>query len=233
MAGALGGSGGFAGEALRKFLAAREPRLAADRRQPPEEDRIMKTVELARDQIEARISRFADLKPLPIQTDPEIPLAAKDLVYCRKLLSVIGLEGGGTTPISANAPIRGAAGMTMTIGVCPPGTGPGLHAHQKTHETFTILQGRFEFRWNDEGEESVVLDRFDTISFPPKINRAFTNVGDEDGIIQVLITGGVHDMNDIEAAPVMGAKLREFGSAVFRKFEDTGVRFNAHKNAVE
>jgi quercetin dioxygenase-like cupin family protein len=193
----------------------------------------MKTREVSREEMESRVSRFSELKPLAIQTDPEIPLAAKDLVYCRKLLSVIGLESGGKTPISANAPIRGAAGMTMTIGVCPPGTGPGLHAHHKTHETFTILQGRFEFRWNDEGETSVVLDRFDTISFPPQVNRAFRNISDGDGIIQVLITGGVHDMNDIDGAPVMGEKLREFGPAVFKKFEDVGLTFTAHKNAAD
>ena len=38
-----------------------------------------------------RISRFKDLKPLPIQ-NPSIPEKARDVVYARKLLSVIGLE---------------------------------------------------------------------------------------------------------------------------------------------
>lgn len=193
----------------------------------------MKTIELSTADMERRTSRFAKLKPLAIQNDPEIPLAAKDIVYCRKLLSVVGLENATATPINEGAPIRGAAGMTMTLGVCPPGTGPGLHAHHKTYETFTILQGRFEFRWNDEGEQRVTLDRFDTISFPPKINRAFTNVGDEDGIIQVIITGGVHDMSDIDGAPAMAERLKEFGEVVYRKFEAAGLSFNAHRNATD
>jgi len=77
-----------------------------------------------------------------------VPLAAKDIVYARKLLSVIGVESGAT-PVSSNAPIVGAAGMAMTLAVCPPGQGPELHAHVKTYETFTVLRGRFEVRWNE------------------------------------------------------------------------------------
>jgi len=50
--------------------------------------------------------RVSLLKPLPAQ-DESIPLAARDVVDARKLLSVIGLEEA--TPINANAPSRGAA----------------------------------------------------------------------------------------------------------------------------
>jgi len=60
-----------------------------------------------------------------------VSLAAKDIVYSRKLLSFFGLEEG-VRPISSRAPIRGAAGMTMTLATCPPGQGPELHAHVKT-----------------------------------------------------------------------------------------------------
>ena len=74
--------------------------------------------------MEHRISRFKDLKPLPIQR-PDIPEKARDVVYARQLLSVIGLDGDERSPINAGAPITGAAGMTMTLAVCPPGQGPG------------------------------------------------------------------------------------------------------------
>ena len=114
--------------------------------------------------MERRISRFQDLEPLPIQQDAEIPLAAKDLIYSRKLLSVVGLESAAETPINVAAPIVGAAGMTMTLAVCPPGQGPSLHAHQQTYETFTVLEGRFEITWNDDGGERAILEQFDTIS---------------------------------------------------------------------
>src|SRR5688500_3090936 len=98
--------------------------------------------------MENRISRFKDLKPLPTQS-PDIPEKARDVVYARKLLSVIGLPE--TTPINSGAPIIGAAGMTMTLAVCPPGQGPGLHNHVQTYETFTVMKGRFEVTWNADG----------------------------------------------------------------------------------
>ena len=84
----------------------------------------MKTIRLSQADMERRISQFQDLEPLPIQQDAEIPLAAKDLIYSRKLLSVVGLESAAETPINVAAPIVGAAGMTMTLAVCPPGQGP-------------------------------------------------------------------------------------------------------------
>jgi quercetin dioxygenase-like cupin family protein len=37
--------------------------------------------------------------------------------------------------------------MTVTLAVCPPGTGPGLHTHHQTCETFTVLPGSFCFTW--------------------------------------------------------------------------------------
>src|SRR5687767_11094447 len=120
----------------------------------------MKTIQISLDEMQKRIARFRSLKPLPIQ-NPSIPEKARDVIYSRKLLSVIGLEQDAQTPINAEAPIRGAAGMTLTLAVCPPGQGPGLHSHRQTFETFTVLQGEFEVRWNDEGDESAVLRRFD------------------------------------------------------------------------
>ena len=101
----------------------------------------MKTLRISKREMAARISRFQDLKPL------------------------------AATPINAGAPIRGAAGMTMALAVCPPGQGPGLHAHRETYETFTVLKGEFEVRWNDDGGEREVLRPFDTISFPPGVCR--------------------------------------------------------------
>ena len=108
----------------------------------------MKTIQISQQDMERRIARFARLKPLPIQ-NASIPEKARDVVYSRKLLSVVGLET--STPINAGAPIIGAAGMTMTLAVCPPGQGPGLHSHRQTYETFTVMKGRFEVRWNDDG----------------------------------------------------------------------------------
>jgi quercetin dioxygenase-like cupin family protein len=172
-----------------------------------------------------RISRFKKLKPLPIQQS-EIPQKARDVIYSRKLLSVIGLEKA-KTPINAGAPIRGAAGMTMTLAVCPPGQGPGLHSHVQTYETFTVLKGRFEVTWGERGEERVVLERFDTISVPPGVCRAFRNVGRSEGILQVIITGGVHDMADIAFTRHAHDRIEAVGRGLSKKFEKAGFRFTS------
>ena len=185
----------------------------------------MKTISLSRSEMGKRIARFGKLKPLPIRQS-DIPLAARDVVYSRKLLSVIGLEDA-QTPINAGAPIRGAAGMTMTLAVCPPGQGPGLHAHRQTFETFTVLKGRFEVSWNDDGSASAVLELFDTVSFPPGVCRAFRNVGDAEGILQVIITGGVHDMTDIDFSEDAKRKIEAVGPGLSKQFEKAGFSFTA------
>lgn len=185
----------------------------------------MKTISISKKDMEKRVARFKDLKPLPIQQS-DVPLEARDVVYARKLLSVIGLDGA-QTPINAGAPIRGAAGMTMTLAVCPPGQGPGLHAHRQTYETFTVLKGRFEVSWNDDGSERAVLELFDTVSFPPGVCRAFRNIGADEGILQVLITGGVHDMTDIDFAEDAKRRIEAVGRGLSQEFERAGFSFTA------
>jgi quercetin dioxygenase-like cupin family protein len=186
----------------------------------------MKTIRISRQDMERRLARFRALKPLPVQNE-SIPEKARDVVYSRKLLSVIGLEEDAKTPINSGAPIRGAAGMTMTLAVCPPGQGPGLHSHRQTYETFTVLKGRFEVSWNDDGDERAVLEEFDTVSFPPGVCRAFRNVGEREGILQVIITGGVHDMNDIAFTEKAKREINAVRPGLAAEFEKAGFTFNA------
>jgi quercetin dioxygenase-like cupin family protein len=188
----------------------------------------MKTIRISAEQMAKRIARFEALKPLPIQNQ-SIPEKARDVVYARKLLSVIGLDE--TTPINAGAPIRGAAGMTMTLAVCPPGQGPGLHSHRETYETFTVLRGEFEVRWNDDGGEREVLRQFDTISFPPGVCRSFRNIGAEEGILQVIITGGVHDMNDIAFTENARREIEAVGRGLAAEFMKAGFTFDASETS--
>jgi len=117
----------------------------------------MKTIRISKQDIEQRISRYHALKPLPIQN--------------------------ASIPEKAQTPIRGAAGMTMTFAVCPPGHGARLHSHRQTY--------------GDDEAEQAIFEAFYTVLFPLGVCRAFRNVGDEERILQVIITGGVHDMNDI------------------------------------
>ena len=87
-----------------------------------------------------RIGRFDRLQPMSTAKDLGwVPQGAMDIVYARKLMPVI--LDDTKNPFGNVAPIFGAAGMTMTLAVCPPGQGPGLHAHRCTYETFTVLSG--------------------------------------------------------------------------------------------
>ena len=187
----------------------------------------MKTIRISNAEMQGRVARFDQLEALEAQKSARIPVEAADIVWSRKLLSVIGLEEGLDTPINSAAPIRGAGGITVTLAVCPPGTGPSLHAHRATYETFTVLQGRFELYWNDDGGQRVELSRFDTISVPPGVCRGFTNVSGEEGILQVIISGGIHDLNDIDFSPKAAARIEALGPGLVEEFEKTGLTFTA------
>ena len=54
----------------------------------------MKTISISKKDMESRISRFSALKPLPIQ-DASMPEKARDVVYARKLLSMMRAGFGG------------------------------------------------------------------------------------------------------------------------------------------
>ena len=187
----------------------------------------MKTINMTPEAMEARLARFKDLSPMASQRNPKIPQKAADMIWARKLMPVITYGEDVPSPFGSAAPISGAGGMSITVAACPPGTGPGLHAHHKTYETFTVLRGRFEVTWGDAGEHGVVLDQFDTISVPPGVCRAFTNVSDGEGVLQVIITGGVHDMEDIAFPPAVAEQLDRTGPGVLDEFKKTGLTFDA------
>lgn len=193
----------------------------------------MRTIEISREQMEDRIARYDHLEPLEAQKNTDIPVEAADIVWSRKLLSVVGLDAGLDTPINASAPIVGAGGITVTYAACPPGTGPSLHAHQQTFETFTVVKGSFEVYWNDDGSERAELGLFDAISVPPGVCRGFTNISDEEGILQVIISGGVHDLNDIDFAVKAGEQIEAIQPGLLKTFEATGLTFTASKDAPE
>ena len=190
----------------------------------------MQTIDISPSEMARRVARYAELDPLEVQKNTNLPQEAADIVWARKLLSVVGLEKDADTPINSAAPIKGAAGITITLAQCPPGTGPSLHAHQQTFETFTVMKGRFEVYWNDKGENRLELGLYDTISVPPGVCRGFTNISDEEGLLQVIISGGVHDMNDIDFATVCGEQIDAIRPGLKQEFEKTGLTFTAGKD---
>ena len=125
------------------------------------------------------------------------------------------------------APLMGAAEL---IGVSASSSRPTTLSSLRAQTMSAASWGRFVFFWNDTGENRLELDLYDTISVPPGVCRGFTNISDEEGLLQVIISGGVHDMNDIDFATVCGEKIDAIRPGLRRELEKTGLTFTAGKD---
>ena len=186
----------------------------------------MKTVQMTKEEVKQRTARFDKLQAMStLKDNPVVSEAARDIFLARKIMPIV-LEQTQNA-FGSVAAIYGAAGLTMNISVCPPGQGPGLHAHHKTFETFFVLQGKFEFSVNDDGAEKVVLKQWDTLSVPPGVCRGFRNIDSKDSTLMTVITGGVHDRNDISLPPAIGAAIDAHGPGVLDEVKKIGLTFDA------
>jgi quercetin dioxygenase-like cupin family protein len=184
----------------------------------------MRTRKLDGDEMAGRTFRFAERVPRPMMQAEGVPGEAVSLLTADKIYTVIShrSEPGPW----GRAAIPGPEGFAMLMAECPPGQGPDLHAHHETEEIFTCLRGRFEVAWGDEGEHRLQLEPYDTVSVPPGVCRAFRNVADERGLLQVLITGGENDLNDISFPRQVERKLRAMGPGVVDALRGLGFRFD-------
>jgi hypothetical protein len=57
--------------------------------------------------------------------------------------------------------------------------------------------------------------------------RAFRNVGTEEGILQVLITGGMHDMTDIDFSERAKQRIEAVRPGLAAEFEKPGFTLTA------
>ena len=186
----------------------------------------MKTVQMTKEEVNQRTARFDKLQAMStLKDNPVVSEAARDIFLARKIMPIV-LEQTQNA-FGSVAAIYGAAGLTMNISVCPPGQGPGLHAHHKTFETFFVLDGKFEFSVNDDGAEKVILNKWDTLSVPPGVCRGFRNIDSKDSTLMTVITGGVHDRNDISLPPSIGAAIDAHGPGVSDEVKKIGLTFDA------
>lgn len=184
----------------------------------------MKTRRVTRDELERRTFRFAARRPNPVLRAEGVPGAAVSLLTAERLTTVVSHDSEPGP--WGHAAIAGCEGFAMVLAECPPGQGPALHAHHRTEEIFTCLRGRFEVTLGDRGEDRIVLEPCDTVSVPPGVCRGFRNVSDEPGLLQVVITGGRNDLDDISFPPVVEAELRAMGPGVVPALERQGFHFD-------
>lgn len=179
--------------------------------------------------LSGRIARFGQLDMVDLQKGSGLPQDIRDLLWSRELLPVIARADAKDGPFGRKAPIIGAGDISITYAVCPPGTGPSLHAHRRTYETFTVLRGRFEFSVGDRGEERAMMEELDVVSVPPGVHRAFKNIGSEEGVLQVVITGGVHDQKDVYFPASTAKLILEKGSEHLDHLVKSGLLFEEER----
>jgi quercetin dioxygenase-like cupin family protein len=135
------------------------------------------STQTSQESAEARIARYQDLQPI-------------DYASFIKNYKPDGAQGyaligraGKTEPA-----IAGEHGFTMAVNKVSPGKGAPLHSHPKP-EVFVVLSGSCDFFWGDKGENKVTLTQWDTISFPAGTQEGFRNVGNEEAVLLVVLTG--------------------------------------------
>ncbi len=184
------------------------------------------------EEVKSRVARFDDLQQMTTFKEWEqIGQEALDVMFARKLMPVILDDDKnlfGTT-----SPIIGAAGTTMFISTMPPGQGPCLHSHNKTFETFIVLEGSIEYYIGDPIEHQVTLNKWDTFSCPPGVYRAFKNVGESDAVQLTVISGLIKGENDNSVAASVEQDLKNrFGDEVVDTIRSK-VTFDPPQNTTE
>jgi quercetin dioxygenase-like cupin family protein len=135
------------------------------------------STQAAPEKMTTSIARYKDLKPI-------------DYASFIKNYKPDGTQGyaligraGRTEPA-----IAGDHGFTIAVNKVSPGKGAPLHSHPKP-EVFVVLSGQCVFMWGDKGENEVTLGQWDTISFPAGTREGFRNVGEEEAVLLVVLSG--------------------------------------------
>lgn len=161
------------------------------------------------------VARFKDLSSVD-KGLPDQPVEG----YHRDFRNVLGFqqpEGSETySPIGDDAkPHIGhlKAGFGMAYVSARPGQGVMMHTHD-TNESFVVMEGTWMFEWEgDEGDDHVILEEQDIVSFPPGIQRRFecqaAREGKDEGMILGVIGG---DTPGAEFSPESVERMKAAGT---------------------
>jgi uncharacterized RmlC-like cupin family protein len=189
----------------------------------------MKTITVTPEEMSRRTVRFKDLESYQHQQERAtgIPRPVLERIAAHRVYPV--MAPATYAGRSVFAPLKGAPGLVISIAECPPGDGPGLHCHETTIENFLCLNGRFEIRWGDHGEHSLVLEPLDMCSVPPGVSRSFVNISSETARLLVMIQVPTAEQADrVAYAPQVGDEIqREFGQETVDALKGIGIKFDA------
>lgn len=191
----------------------------------------MKSVKVTQAQMQQRMARFKNLQSYQYQSEAAagIPMSVLEKIAAHRVYPLMVPEDYRGR--SAQAPIKGAPGVVLSIAECPPGDGPAMHIHEQTIENFFCLSGRFEVAWGDPGEEqSITLEPLDFVSVPRGVPRKFTNVHQsETGRLLVIIHIQTQEQSDcIAYQPELREEIEhKHGKKTVDALDGIGIRFNA------
>ncbi len=194
-----------------------------------------KTLRPTQEEMKKRIARFRDLVSTKARhaEGKGIPVEVLEMITAKSTFNIMSpTDLGGQ--LSPTPPVLGGDAGVFRLGIvtCPPGNGPGLHVHWRTHETFMALTGKWEVIWGDKGEEKTVIEPFDLIAVPPEVTRTFVNISDEDAHLLVVIQGKKGEFDDVGRVPETAQKIAEkFGPEMVGKLEAAGWQFTLDANA--
>jgi uncharacterized RmlC-like cupin family protein len=187
------------------------------------------------EEMKTRIARFKDLVSTKARhaEGKGIPSEVLELITAKSTFNAMSPAGLGGQ-LSPDPPVIGGDAGVFRLGfaTCPPGNGPGLHVHWKTHETFIALTGKWEIRWGDKGEERTVIEPFDLIAVPPGLTRQFVNVSDHDAHLMVIIQGQPGEFDDVGRVPETAQLVEQkFGREMLDRLLGLGWQFTLDANA--
>jgi dienelactone hydrolase/uncharacterized RmlC-like cupin family protein len=187
-------------------------------------------VDLGEDVAQRRISRFNSLTPTVKRQERDNGIQAElyEQLSAHRTYVFMAPRGLGG-PISGGAGVVGGdAGEVFRVGiaVCPPGNGPAMHLHLRTHETFINTRGRWEVSWGEQGQHSTVLEPYDIFACPPGVMRTFKNIDSAESHLMVIIQGDRDDFDDVYQSMASKEKIvRQYGPEIVDRIRPAGLRF--------
>ena len=127
----------------------------------------------------------------------------------RKNFSIVG--PGVSEDSKQFVKIPKAHGFNLGAVIAKPKNGSGLHSHT-TSEVFLIYSGKWRFYWGAKGKDETILSAGDIISMPTNMFRAFENIGDDEGLIFVVLGGD--NPGTITWVPDVLIRAKETGMAL-------------------
>lgn len=169
-----------------------------------------------RAEIEKCVARFKEIAPI----NSGLPDMALESCQ-RSFYNVLGFsqpesEGEVFSPVGDVAKPKVdhlQAGFGMAYVEAEPGKGVLMHTHD-TNETFVVVEGSWKFEWEGEnGDEHVILEEKDVVSFPTNVQRRFECVsarpGKSTGMIMAVVGG---DTPGVEWSPEAVDEMKAAGT---------------------